>query len=166
MKAVGIESDIARIAEQERVLRFDRFDLGAAWSVGQHIRAAAAAAGHVLSVDIQINGMQAFFAAMPCARPDFEHWIRRKRNIALRFLRPSYAVGLELAAQKTTLEGKWGLATADYAAHGGSFPILVEGVGCIGAVTVSGLPQRDDHNLVVDALAVHLGLDPQNLRHP
>ncbi|WP_165218892.1 heme-degrading domain-containing protein [Affinirhizobium pseudoryzae] len=163
---MSIESDIVRIGEQEKALRFERFDLGAAWSVGQHIHGVAAAAGHILSIDVQINGMQAFFAAMPGARPDFEHWIRRKRNIALRFLRSSYGVGLELAQQKTTLEEKWGLPTADYASHGGSVPILVEGVGCIGAVTVSGLPQRDDHNLVIESLAVHRGLDPQRLRHP
>ncbi len=61
---MSIKSDIVKIGEQEKALRFERFDLGAAWSVGQHIRSAAAAAGHVLSVDIQINGMQAFFAAM------------------------------------------------------------------------------------------------------
>ncbi|MGE6740831.1 heme-degrading domain-containing protein [Allorhizobium pseudoryzae] len=163
---MSIESDIVRIGEQEKALRFERFDLGAAWSVGQHIYGVAAAAGHILSIDVQINGMQAFFAAMPGARPDFEHWIRRKRNIALRFLRSSYGVGLELVQQKTTLEEKWGLPTADYASHGGSVPILVEGVGCIGAVTVSGLPQRDDHNVVIEALAVHRGLDPQRLRHP
>ena len=161
-----IEDDIARVGEQEKQLRFEAFDLDAAWSVGQHIRTVAAAAGHVLAVDVQINGMQAFFAATPGARPDFEHWIRRKRNLVLRFLRSSYAIGLDMAQQQTTIEAKWGLSTEGYAAHGGSFPIKVQGVGCIGAVTVSGLPQRDDHNLVVEALCLHLGRDPATLALP
>jgi uncharacterized protein (UPF0303 family) len=52
----------------------------------------------------------------------------------------------------------------DFAAHGGSFPIIVRGTGCIGAVTVSGLPQRDDHNLVVEALALLLVKDVDALR--
>jgi uncharacterized protein (UPF0303 family) len=159
-----IEDDIAKVGEQERRLRFDRFDLTSAWSVGEHIRRLAFERGHALSIDIHINGMQAFFAALPEARPDFEHWIRRKRNLVQRFLRSSYGIGLELKAQNVTLEEKWAIASADYAAHGGCFPIFVNGVGCIGTVTVSGLPQRDDHNLVVEVLALHLGLGVEALR--
>ncbi|GAA4753543.1 hypothetical protein GCM10023350_43520 [Nocardioides endophyticus] len=44
------------------------------------------------------------------------------------------------------------LDPGEYAAHGGAFPILLRGTGCIGTVAVSGLPQRDDHRLVVEAL--------------
>jgi uncharacterized protein (UPF0303 family) len=40
-----------------------------------------------------------------------------------------------------------------YAAHGGSFPIYVRGTGPVATVTVSGLPQKADHDLVVEALA-------------
>jgi uncharacterized protein (UPF0303 family) len=160
---MAIEDDIAKVGEQERLLRFDRFDLASAWSLGEHLRRLASERGHALSIDIRINGMQAFFAALPETRPDFEHWIRRKRNLVERFLRSSYGIGLELKAQNVTMEEKWGIASADYAAHGGCFPIVVNGVGCIGTVTVSGLPQRDDHNLVVEVLALHLGLDVEAL---
>lgn len=158
-----LDADIEKIAEQERRLQFERFDLQDAWSLGQRLRELAVARGHVLSIDIEINGMRAFFAALPGARPDFEYWIRRKRNMVLRFVRSSYGIGLDLTRQQTTLEAKFGLATADYAAHGGSFPIIVQGVGCIGAVTVSGLPQRQDHNLVVEALEAQLGMEPGRL---
>ena len=44
-----------------------------------------------------------------------------------------------------------------FAAHGGSFPITVRDVGVIGTVTVSGLPQAQDHALVVEALQTFLG---------
>ncbi|MCO5730210.1 heme-degrading domain-containing protein [Rhizobium sp. SSA_523] len=161
---MSTKDDIRRVSAQESALRFEKFDLDSAWTLGQHIRSLAASAHLVLSVDIHLNGSQAFFAAMPGAKPDFEHWIRRKRNLTLRMLRSSYGLGLDLLEQKTTLDAKWGLASTDYAAHGGSFPIHVHGVGCVGAVTVSGLPQREDHNLVVEALAVHLGLDPHQHR--
>jgi len=57
-----------------------------------------------------------------------------------------------------------GLSDADFAPHGGSFPINVRGTGCIGAVTVSGLPQREDHNMVVEALSALLGKDHDGLK--
>ena len=47
--------------------------------------------------------------------------------------------------------------------HGGGFPITLAGTGCIGAVTVSGLPQREDHSLVVEALAHVLGVGLEGL---
>ncbi|TRL39859.1 heme-degrading domain-containing protein [Rhizobium straminoryzae] len=161
-----IQDDIARVQEQEKILRFDRFDLDSAWSVCADLRRMAMERGYVLSADLRINGMQAVYFALPGAKPDFEYWIYRKRNLVHRFQRSSYGIGLELKAEETTLEAKWGLATTEYASHGGGFPIHVNGVGCIGTVVVSGLPQREDHNLVVEALARHLGLDDSGLRLP
>lgn len=82
--------------------------------------------------------------------------------MVLRYFRSSYASTLRLEKQGKTIEDN-GLTGADYAASGGSFPIFVNGTGCIGAVTVSGLPQREDHNLVVEALALTLGHELHNL---
>lgn len=154
---MNVDDDLALIAEQERLLEFDRFDLEVAWKLGAVLREIAVSRGQILAVDVTINGMQAFYTSLPGSRPDFEHWIRRKRNLTLRLLKSSYAIGLELKRLDTTLEAKWEMSRADYASHGGCVPIRVSGVGCIGAVTVSGLPQRDDHNLAVEGLATVLG---------
>ena len=40
------------------------------------------------------------------------------------------------------------------------------GVGVIGSVTVSGLPERDDHGVVVAAIAQYLQLDAAALALP
>ena len=106
---------------------------------------------------MSLYGQQLFHCALPGATPDNADWVRRKRNTVLRFHRNSYAVGLDLQRQGTTLEAKTGVALADYATHGGGFPILLAGGPCIGAITVSGLPQREDHGLIVAVLAEHLG---------
>jgi uncharacterized protein (UPF0303 family) len=41
-------------------------------------------------------------------------------------------------------------------AHGGAFPVIVHRVGMVGTVAVSGLPQADDHALVVEGLTRYL----------
>ncbi len=64
----------------------------------------------------------------------------------------SYLVGTRFRAKGTTFEESSRLDPDTYAAHGGSFPIAVEGAGVIGTVTVSGLPQAEDHAMVVEAL--------------
>lgn len=51
-----------------------------------------------------------------------------------------------------TIEEKCLLPEHRYAAHGGAFPILIRDTGPIGTVTVSGLAQQDDHELVVKFL--------------
>jgi len=61
------------------------------------------------------------------------------------------------------LQEKYGLDSKDYAAHGGCFPILLEGTGCVGTITVSGLPQRQDHALVVAVLQKYLKVDDEDL---
>ncbi|WUJ20581.1 heme-binding protein [Micromonospora sp. NBC_00389] len=56
----------------------------------------------------------------------------------------------------TTFEEQSHLEAALYAAHGGCFPIILRGTSPVGTVTVSGLPQLDDHRLVIEALGLFL----------
>ena len=83
-----------------------------------------------------------------------------------RLYRSSYAVGLALKARNITLQEKYALPATDYASHGGAFPIALAGTGVIGAVTVSGLAQRDDHELVVETLCLERNRHYVDLRLP
>ena len=157
------ERDLARIALQEQRLVFPRFDAATAWDIGCRLKAAAEARGAALVIDIQVAGRTLFHHAMPGTTPDNADWVRRKRNVVQRFHRSSYAMGLMLQQQGTTLEAKYAADPKDHASHGGGFPLRVEGTGCVGSITVSGIPQREDHGLVVRAIAEHLGLDPAGL---
>jgi len=149
--------DLERIALQEQRLQFERFDATTAWILGLRLKEAAEKHGVAVAIDIQLHGQPLFFYAMPGTTPDNVDWIRRKRNVVLRFQRSSYAVGLYLQQQGTTLESRSGIDARDYAPHGGCFPLNLIGTGCVGTITVSGLPQRQDHELVVEVLAELLG---------
>lgn len=150
------ENDLATIAVQEGELHFTRFDEDVAWHLGARLREMAAARKLVLAIDVRRFGQPLFYAALAGSTPDNAEWIRRKSNLVARFHRSSYAIGLEIGA---SVFEKYGLPIVDFAAHGGSFPICVHGAGVIGSVTVSGLPQRADHELVVEALCGQLGKD-------
>lgn len=159
-----LEQDIARIAEQEAALIFDRFGPNEAWRLGSLLRDMAIEKGLPVAIGIRLHSMPLIYTALPGSMPDNEDWVRRKSNVVLRFFQSSYGMGLKMTRQETTLEAKFSLPIADYAPHGGSFPIKVDGAGCIGAVTVSGLPQRDDHRLVVEALLVMMGKSSDGLQ--
>ena len=153
---MDIERDLARIALQEERLRFDRFDPAVAWDLGLALKQAAETAGARVAIDISTHAQPLFFHAMAGTTPDNTEWVRRKRNVTLRFSRSSYAIGLALQRDGATLESKHKLGP-DYMAHGGSFPLWIAGSTCIGAITVSGLPQREDHDLLTRTLAGLLG---------
>jgi uncharacterized protein (UPF0303 family) len=158
-----LSDDLARIALQERQLQFASFDEQTAWQLGSRLRALAMERGLTLVIDIRRPAQPLFYAALPGTTPDNAEWVRRKSNTVLRFHRSSYGLGLEMEQKQSSLEAR-GLPTADYASHGGSFPIRVQNAGVIAAVTVSGLPQRADHELVVEALCAELNQDYESLR--
>ncbi len=156
-----IEGDLAKLAEQEKALVFGAFDEAAAFAIGSSIKAAAEAQGAPLAIDVRLWDRPLFFFAMPGTSYDNAEWIRRKSNCVRRYGRPSYAMSLRLRQKGggTLFAADDGVDPMEIAAHGGSFPIRVAGAGIIGAITVSGVPGRDDHGFVVAAIATHLGLD-------
>lgn len=153
---MAISDDLKQLALQEDVLRFDSFDEDTAWELGSRFRDLAEMRKLPIVVDIRLASRQVFYTAIPGSTPDNPEWVRRKSNVVLRYFKSSYRVGRELLAKEDTLDLHRGVSPMDYAPHGGSFPIHVDGTGVIGAITVSGLPQRDDHNLVVEVLAAYL----------
>ena len=155
----SIHSDLSTIHTQEQLLQFPSFRASDAWALGNRLHALALEAAEPVAVGIWLGPQTLFYAGTDGMVPGLEDWLRRKRNTVLRFAQSSLRVGLELARSGATLEGKHAVATADYAAHGGGFPLLLRGTGCVGVIGVSGLPQRDDHTLIVRALSEHLGVD-------
>jgi uncharacterized protein (UPF0303 family) len=150
---------IARLEEQERRLTFDRFDHDDAWALGCLLVDLATGRELPIAVDIRRGPQQLFHAAMPGSTADNDAWIRRKVRVVERYGASSYLVGRRLAARGQELDAGMGVNPAEYAAHGGAFPVRIPHVGVVGVVTVSGLPQADDHALVVEAIEAHLDGD-------
>lgn len=101
---MNIDQDLERIALQEKRLQFKSFDSGVAWALGNALKAAAEKRHVAVAIDIQVNGHALFSYAMAGTTPDNWEWIRRKRNVVMRYRRSSYAIGLKHQRAGTTLE--------------------------------------------------------------
>ncbi|MDB5542218.1 MAG: hypothetical protein JWQ89_3945 [Devosia sp.] len=163
---MSVESDIELVEQQEKQLVFQRFDEATALKLGEDIRKLAEAAGSALTIDVRFWNRPLYYYAMPGTGPDNPEWVRRKSNCVRRFNRASYAMTLRQKRQGRGFAPDENVDPAEIAAHGGSFPIRIEGVSVVGAITVSGVPGRLDHGFVVEAVANHLGIDPAALRLP
>ncbi|QDW63784.1 heme-degrading domain-containing protein [Oerskovia sp. KBS0722] len=147
---------IAEAEQHERDLVLTRFTHDDAWRLGCLLVELAAERSLPITIDVRRGPQQVFHAATEGTTPDNDTWVQRKVRVVERFGASSYLMGLRAKAKGTTFTAQHELAFQEYAAHGGAFPLRVEGVGVIGVVTVSGLAQRDDHLLVVEALETFL----------
>lgn len=83
---------------------------------------------------------------------DKHNWLRRKANIARQFEESSLSVKNDLKEGSMGLEKTFGLDGKDFLAKGGAIPIFVKNGGMIAVVTVSGLHDEEDHNIIIEAL--------------
>src|ERR671917_413970 len=148
---------LAELAAEEEELQFGSFTNDDAWDLGAALVAAARRNGAPVAVDVSRHGHQLFHASLPGTSPDNDSWIQRKTRVVQRFGHSSLHVRQASIERGTTFEAEFGLDPALYAAHGGAVPVALRSVGPVGAVVVSGLPQLEDHRMVVAAIRAHLG---------
>ncbi|MRV70364.1 heme-degrading domain-containing protein [Duganella sp. FT92W] len=147
---------LAALAREEQALQFAAFSNDDALALGLKLVERAREMGKAVTVDITRNGHQLFHHAMAGTTPDNANWVRRKNNVVQRYGRSSWHVGTQYRSKGKTFEADSGADPADFAAHGGAFPLSLRGTGVIGTVTVSGLPQQEDHALVTSVLRDYL----------
>ena len=149
---------VAQLAAEEAELQFGGFTNDDAWDLGSALVAVARRDGAPVAVDVSRHGHQLFHASLPGTSPDNDSWIQRKTRVVHRFGHSSLYVRQASIERGTTFEEEFAaLDPALHAAHGGAFPVVVRSVGPVGAVVVSGLPQLEDHRMVVAAIRAHLG---------
>lgn len=152
----GTES--AALAAEFDGLWLAGFDEAAAWALGRDLAETALAAGLPVAIDIRTADRVLFHASLPGAAPLNDRWIARKSATALAFQLPSLLVGTRHREGTGSL-AMHGLDPLAHADHGGAVPVRVRGVGVVAVVTVSGLPQVEDHRMAVAALQ-RLGAGP------
>ena len=143
---------LQELLEQEKRLQFNQFDHQTAWTLGNAIKREAEARDCNVAIDITLNNQILFSYAMPGTTIDNQEWIRRKKNVVQRYQHSSWYMGNYYKAKGKSIDEGSLVDPREYAPFGGSFPLTINRAGVVGAVTVSGLPQQEDHQLVVDVL--------------
>ena len=147
---------LAQLLQEERGLQFTSFNETTAWQIGSQIVEHAMRENLPITIDIRRGEHQLFHASMPGTAVDNDEWVKRKVRLVNRFGHSSFYMGQMLKSKGKNIEESYLIPESDYAAHGGCFPIIVKGTGMVGTITVSGLPQEEDHKLVVQSIRAFL----------
>lgn len=142
----------SRIEDEVAELQLDAFGPQEALRLGLILVRKGTEGALPIAIDIRRGAQILFHVALEGAQADNDVWIARKSSAVERYGIPSLLLGTrpKIAGKRIENEGWFDQLT--YAAHGGGFPLSVRGTGVVAVVTVSGLPQIDDHDLVVSAL--------------
>lgn len=140
---------IEEIDQEQRSLILPRFDAATALRLGTIL--IGLADGLPVVINIRSAHRCFFHAALPGSAANNDNWARRKSNTALVMGQPSLQVGTRLREKAGSLPEQ-GYPVEEYSDHGGAVPVVVAGVGMVAVATVSGLPQVEDHKLVVAGL--------------
>ena len=143
---------LKQLLQEEQELQFKRFNEATAWQIGNQLVERSVGKGLPVAIDITRGDHQLFHASLSGTSADNDEWIKRKVRLVYRFGHSSFYIGQLLKSKGKSLEEAYLIPESLYAPHGGCFPIIVKGTGMIGTITVSGLPQEEDHKLVVQAI--------------
>ena len=148
-------ADVDELEAQLAELRFDSLSHEDALALGMDLAARAEERNWPLAVSVFLGDQHVFRYACPGTTSENDDWIERKRKTVYQFHESSFLVGQRLISKGKDFHTETGFDQT-YAAHGGGFPLFV-GDKFVGAVVASGVPQQDDHSIVVEALraAVH-----------
>jgi uncharacterized protein (UPF0303 family) len=160
------DDDLRQVIAQETELVFEHFDEHVAFDIGAALRERGKRENLKMVVDIRLWDRPLFYSALPGATVDNAEWVQRKSNSVRQLHKSTYRLVLEKTFDERVFPAWRNLDTKLFALAGGGFPIKVKGIGIVGTITVSGLAERDDHGLVVEAIVDHLGLDRSLLFKP
>jgi uncharacterized protein (UPF0303 family) len=148
---------LIQLLKQEEELQFSHFNEDTAWQLGSQLVDYAIAEDLPITIDIsRCSGHQLFHASRPGTASDNDEWVRRKIRLVNRVGHSSFYIGQLLKSEGSTIEQSLLLSESEYAPHGGCFPITVKNTGMVGTLTVSGLPQEEDHKVAVHAIRTYL----------
>jgi uncharacterized protein (UPF0303 family) len=145
------------LLDQERRLVLPSLDENGAIDVGVSLLRTATERDLPVTIEVRFGRRVVFRAARNGTDDENDVYIAGKARLVERFGHSSLYERLQYELAGTSFAEATSLEFPEYAPHGGGFPLIVAGQGPVGVVIVSGLPQLDDHALVVECLTELIG---------
>lgn len=144
--------NITDLQDQECQISFDYFTHEEAWKLGLILVEIARSENLAVAISIEISSQVVFQYSFAGTSADNDRWIQGKRKVTKLYQKSSLHVREIIAATGKSIEEAMHLSGLEYMALGGCIPIRVYRQGMVGTLTVSGLPDEDDHALAMRGL--------------
>ncbi|AQX07281.1 heme-degrading domain-containing protein [Elizabethkingia ursingii] len=135
-----------------RRIELDSFSNRIAFDMGVKIIDLAKSRNQHIAVEVCRLNQTVFLYVDDTLPVDKHNWLRRKANISRQFEESSLSVKNDLKDSNMALEKTFGLDEKDFLAKGGAIPVFIKNGGMIAVITVSGLHDEEDHNIIIEAL--------------
>ncbi len=146
----------AGLALEAQTLQLASLSHTEAVEIGEIAMAMGFDRGLPIAIEIRLKEWVVFHVSLPGSSPGNDTWIARKARTVL-------ATGNSTMYERVLAEEMgidWyaikGLPEQTHAIHGGALPLNVKGMGCVGILLISGLPQVQDHLFGVEVLTEFL----------
>lgn len=147
-------ANISSMAQNKiiRKIELDNFSNQTALDMGMAIINLAKKRNQHIAVEISRLNHTVFLYVDDNLPMDKHNWLRRKANVAKQFEESSLSVKYDLKEGNMSLDKTFVLDEKDFLANGGAIPIFVKGAGMIAVISVSGLHDEKDHQIIIEAL--------------
>ncbi|MBR5795040.1 MAG: heme-binding protein [Erysipelotrichaceae bacterium] len=144
---------LAKILAQEKEVELEHFHQGDMRKLALYLMQKADESTTPLTVRITKGKQIMFHYVANDNSLDKDNWVRRKINSVMNFHHSSLWLHYKTNGDANQLMLKYGLSMEDYTVSGGAVPIIVKGVGVIGAIAISGYSGLwEDHDMGIEAL--------------
>ncbi len=142
----------AQLTSQAEQLEFASFSAADSLDLGELALSVARSRDLPIAIEVWHTGRLIFKAALPRTSAENDDWLRRKKNVTEKFDDSTMAVRVRHEERGLDFNSATLLPLDDYAAHGGGWPIKTVDNGAVGFFGISGLPQVEDHELIIECL--------------
>ena len=113
-------------------------------------------------VEVRMREWTVFKVALTGSTTDNDSWVARKARVVMATGKSTIFERVLAEERGVDWHAETGLSEELHAIHGGGLALNVAGVGLVGILLISGLPQVQDHLLAVEIITEYLARKGEN----